>query len=372
MKILLCPDKFKGSLSATEACQAIANGLKKSGRQFDIEFHPMADGGEGSLEVLSSHLNLEPQNVMTTDPIGREIRATYFTSANAAFIEVASASGLVLLKNEERNPLHTSTFGTGKLIADALAKGFRTVYLFLGGSATNDAGMGIAAALGHRFLDENNEPLEPVGKNLSKVKRIDNNRLYDYKKIKITLLCDVTNPLFGQNGAACVYAPQKGATKDQVSMLDSGLRHFSKILLEETGVEVGSLPGSGAAGGIGASLVALFGAEIESGFAIISKLTSLEPRVQSADWVISGEGKLDEQSLQGKVVSGVIDLCQKYVKPLALFVGRNDLEENATRTLGVRQVFSITDLSRNLSDAMENGAGYLEEMALKAWPHLQK
>ncbi|MCF8245835.1 MAG: glycerate kinase [Saprospiraceae bacterium] len=365
MKILLCPDKFKGSLSAQEVCRAIDFGLKKSQPQAETTFHPMADGGDGSLEILSAHLNLQPQNVVTTDPLGREITARYFTSADAAFIEVASASGLVLLKNEERNPLLTSTFGTGTLMADALAKGFQNIYLFLGGSATNDAGMGIAAALGCQFLDENGQPLEPIGGNLPKVQSIKSSQLFDFQKIKMTLLCDVTNPLFGPNGAAHVYARQKGATEEQVEYLDHGLRHFSGILQKHSGTDVGNLPGSGAAGGIGASLSALFRAEMAGGFGVISELTGLEKQIQSTDLVISGEGKLDQQSLQGKVVSGVAGLCKKHGKPLVLFVGANDLDEKKLHSLGAHQVFSITEKARDLEDAMANGEVYLTALAEK-------
>ena len=374
MKVLLCPDKFKGSLSAMQVCKAIAAGLAKSQPQAETVFHPMADGGDGSLEILATHLNLQPKTITTTDPLGRPINATYFTSTDAAFIELASASGLVLLKNGERNPLITSSFGSGKMMADALANGFQKIYLFLGGSATNDAGMGIAAALGCQFLDKNGELLEPTGGNLPKVKNIQFDKLGGNFKLppnllppnarpNITLLCDVTNPLFGPNGAAHVYARQKGATDEQVAHLDDGLRHFSQILLKETGVEVGALPGSGAAGGIAASLVALFGAKLENGFATIAELTGLEKQIQLADCVITGEGKLDSQSLQGKVVDGVAALCRKHGKPLVLFVGKNELTATELQELGAKQVFSISERATGLEDAMRNGAGYLEEMA---------
>jgi glycerate kinase len=363
MKVLLCPDKFKGSLSAKQVCEAIGTGLKKSQPESETVFHPMADGGDGSLEILSAHLDLRPKPVLTTDPLNRPITATYFTSTDAAFIELASASGLVLLKNGERNPLITSSFGSGKMIADALANGFQKIYLFLGGSATNDAGMGIAAALGCQFLGKNGEMLEPTGGNLPKVKSITPSRLFDFKKTKITLLYDVTNPLHGRDGAAHVYARQKGASEEQVAYLDDGLRHFSQILFKETGVEVASLPGSGAAGGIAASLVALFGANLENGFATIAELTGLEKQIQLADWVISGEGKLDGQSFQGKVVDGVAALCRKHGKPLVLFVGKNELTATEVQQLGAKQFFSIYDHATGLEDAMQNGAEYLEEMA---------
>lgn len=363
MKILLCPDKFKGSLTAEEVCHSIASGLKKNYPQAETIFHPMADGGDGSLEVLTRHLNLKPLTVATTDPLGRNIAATCFTTEDAAFIELASASGLVLLKNEERNPLFTTSRGTGTMIAAVIARGFRQIYLFLGGSATNDAGMGIAAALGCEFLGENGEPLPPTGGQLHHVCHIRRNTLHDFGNINITLLCDVTNPLFGPNGAAHVYARQKGANDAQITHLDDGLRHFSQILFKETGAEVADLPGCGAAGGIAASMVALFGARIENGFATIARLTSLEQQIQSADQVISGEGKLDSQSLQGKVVDGVAGLCRRHGKPLTLFVGKNELDEIASASLYPKAIYSISEKVRDLEDAMQNGAAYLEGLA---------
>ena len=367
MKILIAPDKFKGSLSAKEVCQAIEKGLKKQGKTFEINAHPMADGGDGSLEVLSNYLNLQSQEVLTFDPLGREFLAKYFTSSDSAFIEVASASGLILLKEKERNPLKTSTFGTGKMIADALSKGYQQIYLFLGGSATNDAGMGIAAALGCQFLDKNERVLQPIGENLPRIKNIKLSSNFNFKNLKMTLLCDVTNPLFGINGAAYVYAAQKGAKTEDIEYLDKGLRNFSRLIQQQTGVELSNLSGGGAAGGIGAGLVALFGAKIEKGFEVISTLTDLEKQVQQTDWVISGEGKLDVQSLQGKVIDGVARLCKKYKKPLALFVGKNDLQKQETSVLEAKPILSIFDRAKNIEDAMSNGAKYLEEMASNLW-----
>lgn len=363
MKILICPDKFKGSLNADQVCQAIAKGLNRRNNKHEVISHPMADGGDGSLEILSSHMRLKQQLVETTDPLGRKISARYFTSSNEAFIEMATASGLVLLHKDECNPMLTTTYGTGTMIAHAFENGFKNIYLFLGGSATNDGGMGIANALGYQFLDQNGAPLQPIGSNLAKVKRIEKGGLYDLNNLNMFLLCDVTNPLFGPNGAAFVYARQKGATEAQVENLDRGLRHFSKVLREDSGVNVSSLQGGGAAGGIGASLVALFGAKIENGFDALSHLTGLDRKIQVAEWVISGEGQLDSQSLQGKVINGVANLCKKYSKPFSLFVGKNELNQDEIDNLGVREVAAISDLAPDLSDAMLGGAKYLEDMA---------
>lgn len=363
MRILIAPDKFKGSLSAMEVCQAIAEGLKQNDKQYIIHTHPMADGGDGSLEVLERHLNLKQQIMDTCDPLGRPIRTFYYRSANIAFIEMAKASGLVLLQEKELNPLKTSTLGTGKMIVDAISKGCDEVCLFLGGSATNDGGMGIAAALGVRFFDDKKNVLSPCGENLSKVDSIAVPPSFDIEKIKFTLLSDVNNPLFGPNGAAPVYARQKGADDAMVQILDEGLKHFSETLFYHTGIAVVHLSGSGAAGGIAASLVPIFKANIKSGVDRFAALTDLESQIQKADLVISGEGKIDGQSLQGKVIDGVAQLCEKHNKPLVLFVGKNDLSEKGKQKLNARQIFAVLDQASSFSDAMNNASMYLKRFA---------
>ncbi len=362
MKMLLASDKFKGSLSAREVCQAIEKGLTSAVPPVEVMAHPMADGGDGSLEVLSEHLRLDRIDMLTVDPLGRKISTHYLVSPDAAFIELASASGLVLLKEEERDPYKTSTLGTGKMVLDAIDRGLRKIYLFLGGSATNDAGTGIASALGCLFLDENQEELAPVGENLSRIHSVLPSTRFASEKVELILLCDVTNGLYGWNGAAQVYARQKGASEAQVTYLDSGLAHFNNVLFDQTGEDMNSIPGVGAAGGIGASMIALFGARLEKGFDAIARLTGLEKRIQWADYVVSGEGKLDVQSLQGKVIDGVAELCKQYNKPLTLFVGKNELD-SIGKSLEVDHVFAISERAKDLKDAMDNGAIFLEELA---------
>ncbi len=362
MKILIAPDKFKDSLSALEVCEALKKGLSSNTKQLDIIFHPMADGGDGSLEIISNYLPLQKQLVQTTDPLARTIDTFYYTSSNTAFIELASASGIVLLNQTERNPMLTSTLGTGKILLDALSKGYQEIYLFLGGSATNDAGLGICEALGFYFLDAQQNELPPIGENLIKIKSIQNHCPFDFEQTKITLICDVNNPLYGTNGAAYTYAPQKGATPQQVEYLDKGLQNVAQVLKQHTGIEVGTLAGSGAAGGIGAGLVALCKAKMLKGFDTIAQLTNLEQQIQAADWVISGEGKLDKQSLRGKVISGIAQLCQKHQKPLALFVGKNELSAQDLKALNTQHIYAIDSIAQNTEDAMTNGAAYLEEL----------
>lgn len=362
-RVLIASDKFKGSLSAQAVGQAIARGLMQSAEPLEITLHPMADGGDGSLAILSNHLDFKTVSVNTQDPLGRAIQATYFTTEEAAFIELASASGHVLLQAAERNPLLTSTYGTGQMIRDAIAHGYTKIYLFLGGSATNDAGIGIAQALGLQFLDAQQKPLPPTGESLAKIASIHDQQWIDFSQIQLTLFYDVANPLYGPTGAAQVYAPQKGANPAQVEYLDGGLVHFRQIVLQERGIDIQTIVGGGSAGGIGAGLVGLCGAEMRKGFEVMAQLTQLEEKIKASDWVISGEGKLDEQSLQGKVIDGIADLCKKHQKSFALFVGKNDLSEKALAALHCSGLYSISTMAKNQQDAIQNGAFYLEALA---------
>ncbi len=363
MKILIAPDKFKGSLSAKEVCLAIQAGLLETRKQRNIVCQPMADGGDGSLEVIADHINFEKVFIETVDPLGRPILSYYLCSKKRAFIELASASGLILLKQEERNPNKTSSFGTGLMIADAISKGCTEIFLFLGGSATNDGGMGIAEALGVQFLSTDGRLLKAMGENLSFVKEIILPKAFDVSQITINLLCDVNNPLYGPNGSAQVYAAQKGADNRMIKSLDLGLQHYAKILFELTGKDIANVSGVGAAGGIGASLMTLFNATIKSGCDALIEITDLEAKIESADLVISGEGKLDRQSLQGKVVDRISRLCKKYNKELVILTGKNELNSLEQEKLGANQVLAILDLADSLEDGVQNAAYYLQQSA---------
>lgn len=302
MKILLCPDKFKGSLSAEEVCKALSKGLWSVNKDFQITSLPMADGGDGSIDILKSRLLLSPIHVRTVDPLGRNIEATYYHSEGVAFIELAAASGITLLKHSELNPLATSTKGTGVIMKDAIERGFQKIYLFIGGSATNDGGIGIAQALGFDFLDIHGASLEPIGANLEKIQSIANHSSYNFENIEITVLCDVTNPMHGPNGAAYIYGAQKGATEEDILSLDTGLRNYGNVLKSQFRVDLSNESGIGAAGAVGASLVGLLNAKMENGFHMIANVNQLEEAIKAADLVITGEGKIDRTTFQGKVV----------------------------------------------------------------------
>lgn len=359
--ILIAPDKFKGSLTSEEVCLHIFNGLISHDSRLNIQMHPIADGGDGSIEILKKHLNAKEILVNTTDPLGRSIEATYIIASDIAYIELASASGMVLLDKNERNPMYTSTYGTGTMMLDAINRGMSKVVLLLGGSATNDAGLGIAAALGYDFIDKNGESILPIGKVLADIKKIipSEKRL----SIKLKILCDVDNPLYGFNGAAYIYGPQKGANETEVKLLDKGLEHIANLIKSDYQVDVQSIKGAGAAGGVASGLVGLFDAEINNGFDELSAMTNLEHKIKNADIVITGEGQLDRQSFQGKVVGKVSTLCKKYNKPLIVVTGNNTLTENESISQNINQVLSIMDIADNTQDAIQNAGRYLEVLA---------
>lgn len=363
MNILIAPDKFKGSLTALEVCEAIAQGLRVNYPEADIRFAPLADGGDGTLTILRQILQLRLRPLKSCDPLGRPIEVAYLENDESAFIEVASASGLVLLRAEERDPLRTSTFGTGLQLRDALARGKKHISLLLGGSATNDLGMGIAEAIGFTFYDTSGSQIRPSGGQLSAIQRIEYPEERPWKNMEITLLCDVDNPLYGPHGAAHVYAAQKGADHTAIGQLERGAKHTAGVIAKLTGKTIDNLPGGGAAGGIGAGLTALIGAQVTSGFDTVKRLVGLEEKVKWADLVICGEGQVDSQSLQGKVVGGVLDLCQLYGKKCQLFVGRSMLKEVPFVGTEPVRIHEVINLAPDVETAMREADGFLTELA---------
>jgi len=361
MKILLAPDKFKGSLTAQEVCTALTKGILKSHPNATIISKPLADGGDGSLAVLDYYLDLTTISKTVQDPLGRPITASYKLAKEVAYIEMAAASGLVLLKPAERNCLITSSYGTGELIADAIEKGSSNIYLFIGGSATNDGGIGIAAALGYRFYDAAGNSLSPIGENLLRIAKIDNSQLrYNLKDISINVICDVANPFYGKNGAAYVYAAQKGASPDDIVNLDNGLRNLATQLVAFNFLDIAYIAGAGAAGGVGGGAIAFLGAKLQSGIQIFIELTQLEAAIKDCDLVITGEGKLDKQTEQGKVISGVCQLAKQYNKRVVAVCGAADFP--ISTSLGLEGVYTIINRAVSLEDAMDNAATLLVEI----------
>lgn len=361
--IVIAPDKFKGSLTAKQVCAAIEEGLRVLNSSLEIISIPLADGGEGTADLLTELSAGTMMKVKVLDPLFREIDSEYGISRDGrtAFIEMAKASGLSLVKPEDRNPLRTSSFGTGQLILDALKHGVRFVVLGVGGSATNDAGMGMAEALGFSFVSAAGERLKPVGDNLIHLDSIQTQRIHRLVRgTEYTLLCDVDNPLFGKSGAAHIFGPQKGASIQAVEGLDLGLRHFAKIAESTFNMSV-NFPGAGAGGGLGAGAKVFLNATVSKGFDFISRATDLENKISKADLVITGEGRIDEQTLSGKVVYGVAKLAYIHQKKCVAFTGKCDLPESKLLELGIRKIVSLVDKNTTEREATERAFWHLKK-----------
>ncbi|KUJ90680.1 MAG: glycerate kinase [Thermoanaerobacter thermocopriae] len=365
VKILIVPDKFKESLSALKVADSIEKGILKVFPKVGIEKVPMADGGEGTVESLVNATGGKIIKTNVKDPLFRDIESFYgiLGDGETAVIEMAAASGLYLLKDYERNPMITTTYGTGQLIKDALDKGCRNFIIAVGGSATNDGGAGMATALGVKFYDKDGREIGLGGGALSKIYSIDTSNLdYRLKECRFIVACDVANPLIGENGASRVYGPQKGATKEMVEVLDKNLEHYGKLLEKYFNKKIIDVPGSGAAGGLGAGLMAFLNAQLKNGIEIIIETLKLEEKIKEADIVISGEGKIDFQTAFGKTISGIAKLCKKHNKPLIVIAGTvEDIEK--LYEIGVSSVFSTMEKPMSLEDAIKNTSTLLEKSA---------
>ena len=356
MKITITTDSFKGSLSATKVTESLRKGILSSKPKTEILTLPISDGGEGTVTTLLSHNDGHLETVQVCSPLFQLINTTYgVLKNNTVVIEVASASGLPLLNKREQNPLNTTTKGTGELIISAFKAGYRDFIIGLGGSATNDCGIGILHAFGYRFYDIENNELSPIGKNLNYIHSITtSNVTYDLSKATFTLAVDVTNPLFGAKGAAYTFAEQKGANPIEIEQLDQGLRNFYEVTTNFTHKRTDpNTAGFGAAGGVAFTLNAFFNAKIVSGIDFIADQINLEEHIKNTDLVITGEGKVDKQSLEGKVISGIIKLTTKYKKPLVIIGGQIDLSQEDLARAGITAAFSISNKPQHLSNAMK-------------------
>lgn len=353
-KIVVASDSFKGSASSADICRAVASGCRMAAPDCSIVEIPIADGGEGTIDSLAAFLKSPVTvTIRVTGPLSQPIDANYIISGNTAFIELASAAGLPLVPLEKRNPLYTTTLGVGDMIADAISKGCSHITLGIGGSATNDAGTGILHALGFRFFDCNGYILFPDGDNLAKIHDITFPESGFLKKIRsFTVLADVDNPFCGPHGAAYVYAPQKGASPAICDRLDAGMRHFSEIALDKTGIGLNTIVGGGAAGGVGASMVAFLNAGIMSGIDYLLDISEFDTAIRDADLVITGEGKLDCQSAQGKVISGIVRRCNLQNIPVVAIAGCIDGSINPL-SLGLRAAYCINPPETPLATAMQ-------------------
>lgn len=360
MNILVACDSFKDALPADAVCAAIARGLKQSHPNATITEMPLSDGGEGLLDVLGRALDLNWIEKQVSDPLGRPVTGRYGLSADGvtAVVEMARASGLQLLTLDERDPRKTSTFGTGELLADARARGAARVLLAIGGSATNDAGIGAAAALGWRFLDAAGQDVPPDGGHMKDVAKLAPAPA-PFEKIEV--LCDVTNPLYGPRGAAWIYGRQKGGSNSVLAELDDGLKHIAEVVKAQLGRDVADMPGAGAAGGLGYGAVAFLGAELRRGIEIVLDITGFDDAAAHADLIITGEGHLDGQSAQGKLIQG---LCGRAGKtPVIALCGKISATPEQIRTIGLTAAYSINREERPLAEMLANTSINLEKTA---------
>ncbi|HSP54729.1 MAG TPA: glycerate kinase [Dehalococcoidia bacterium] len=323
MRIVVAPQEFKGTLTAAHAAEAIAKGVRRAVPEATIDQAPLSDGGPGLVDAVLASRPGRRVRSRVQDPLGRPLRACWaLLDEGTAVIEMAAAAGLVLLPEAERDPRITSTYGVGQLIGEAVSSGARRIVVGVGGSATNDGGAGMAAALGARLLDADGNELPPGGAALIQLARIDisglDARLHGMEVIAAT---DVRNPLCGPEGASAVYGPQKGASPDVVRELDSALEHYSRVLARDLGVHVRDLPGAGAAGGLGSGLIAFLGADVRSGFDIVAEVTSLRERLRNADLLVTGEGRLDRQTAYGKTVARAAAMAREEGVPTLVVAG---------------------------------------------------
>ncbi len=368
MKVAAAIDSFKGSMTSLEVAEAFEKGVKKVYKDAEFIKIPLADGGEGTVKALIDNLDGKMINIKVKDPLMRDIDSFYGISGDGktAVIEMAAASGLPLLSLDERNPLKATTFGTGELIKDALEKGCREFIIGIGGSATNDAGIGMLSALGYVFLDENGNELEPNGENLINIRSFkDDKVMKEVSKAKFLIACDVDNPFYGSNGAAYVYGKQKGATNDIIKILDEGMINFSNVIKKIRKTDISNISGSGAAGGLGGAFTAFFNSELKPGIDIITEKIELENKINGSDYVITGEGRIDFQSAMGKTPSGVAKLAKKYGIPVIAIGGSVDDEIGDIYDCGITAAFSIIDSPMTLNEAMdtENAQRLVEKTA---------
>lgn len=357
MKILIAIDSFKGSISSTEGSEAIALGISDVYPEAEIVKLPLADGGEGTVEALVQSTKGQFILKEVTGPLNEKVDAVYgiLGDGQTAVIEVAAACGLPLVPSDKRNPFVTTTYGVGELICDAIEKGCREFIIGLGGSATNDAGTGMLQALGFSFLDQYNQEVSVGGKELQNIDKVDVTNVHSMlKDCTFRVACDVNNLLYGTNGAAYIFAPQKGATEEMVIELDKGLEHFAKVALHELNIDIHHIAGAGAAGGLGAAFAGFLNAHLQSGIQLILDVIKMEDKMRGVNFVITGEGKLDGQTSMGKAPLGIAQLAHKHHIPVIALAGGITEEISTLNELGITACFSIVNAPMSLKEAMDS------------------
>ncbi|MCE7928042.1 MAG: glycerate kinase [Dehalococcoidia bacterium] len=356
MRVLVAPQEFKGSLSAEEAVDAIAAGIRRARPGWSLDLLPMSDGGPGFVDAMRRATRADTVGIVTHDALGRRLLGRYVVlrDGGTAMIEAAQANGLVHIRPEERDALSAGTFGVGELISAALAGDPPMVVVGVGGSATTDGGAGMARALGARFLDKAEHDLPPGGGPLVHLDRIHWERPIALDSVDFVVATDVTNPLLGPSGAAAVYAPQKGASAEDVRLLERALERYAHVVERDLGISIASLPGGGAAGGLAAGLAAFLGARVVSGFDVVAGATNLAGRLAAASIVVTGEGSFDTQSLQGKTTGRLLEMCRAAGKPCVVLAGRSDTG-----------ALTLESLEPGLEASMERAAELLSELAAR-------
>jgi len=367
MKILLAPDSFKGTMPSIEIINILERVARQHFEDLEIIKVPIADGGEGTVDAIIAAIGGEYREVEVSGPLsGQKVRAKYgIINGHTAVIEMAQASGLFLIKPEQRNPLLTTTFGTGELIKAALDEGIRDFIIGIGGSATNDGGIGAAQALGVKFLDSNGENVGFGGRELSKIQKIDltgmDRRIMDSK---FSVICDVTNPLTGPNGATAVYGLQKGVkTQETFEMLEKGMKNYERLIMDATGMDMSAIPGSGAAGGLGATMVAFFGAVLKPGIETVLDFVDFDNLIKDVDLVITGEGKIDGQSVFGKAPVGIAERCKQKNVSVVAITGGMGKDAKKVYKFGIDSIMTTINSDMCLEEALDKSEELLEDAA---------
>ena len=360
-KVVVAIDSFKGSLTTFQAGKAIEDGVKKVYNDAEIVISPIADGGEGTVDAIISAVNGEIVETTVCDPLGRKIQATYgyIQKTKTAVIEMSAASGITLIKEDERNPMDTTTYGVGEMILDAISKGCRKFVIGIGGSATNDGGVGMLQALGFEFLDENGKQVGIGAKGLKDIVSIRlENAAGELKECSFCIACDVKNVLCGTDGCSAIYGAQKGATPEMIKDMDKWLENYAQMTKQVITDSDENIPGTGAAGGMGFAFLSYLNAQLMSGIELVMKETDLESHIKDADLVITGEGRLDGQSYMGKAPIGVAKLAKKYNKPVVAFSGCVTDDAVVCNEYGIDAFFPIVRKPCTLAEAMNVDNAY--------------
>jgi len=369
MKIVLAPNAFKGSLTGFQAAEAIKKGIHRVDTGIDVLILPVSDGGDGLVDVLTRNLRGRLYHAKVCGPLFKKTTSQYgyIAEKKTGVVEMATASGLALLKTNQQNPEVTTTYGTGELIRLCLERGAEKIYLGLGGSATCDGGMGAAAALGFRFLDKHGKELQPIGKNLIRLHDIDTENVDSrIKAVRFEAVCDVSNPLTGVNGASYVYSPQKGANQQQIKRLDEGLVNYSEVINKCFAIDVSDLAGGGAAGGLGAGVHTFFGAELRKGIELVLAAIQLKEKAKDADLIITGEGRIDNQTQFDKAPAGVAAVAKELGIPCIALCGAVGENIDSLHEIGIDAVFSLCKGPISLKKAIKESEVLLSQVAEQA------